>query len=76
MIRVEFTGPVRRPDGQAVHLLERGNPVTVESLLDSLGFSRVERRFLLVVVNNDVARLSTRVADGDSVLVGILVGGG
>ena len=75
-VNVEFVGAVRRPWSEQQRDLEVEAGSTVGDLLGQLGFERRERRFLTTVLGDRRVKPSQALADGDRLVVMLVIGGG
>ena len=75
-VTVEYTGVLNIkavPNGGTVELPAGA---AVSTLLEHLGIDREHRKFITPLVNNNKARLSTVLSEGDKVYLLLPVGGG
>jgi sulfur carrier protein ThiS len=75
-VHVELVGPMRRPWREHRREIEVGDQTTIDGLLAQLGYSADEARHLTVLIGGARANRSRRLADGDRVVVLLIVGGG
>jgi sulfur carrier protein ThiS len=70
-------GPVRRPEGAGDRVtIELGPGDGVEALLQTLGYSPVEARHIVVLRNGVRAQGSDGLNEGDRVTLALPIGGG
>lgn len=76
-VTVLFVGPMRRPKGVRDETdVPVAGPVTVATLLETLGYRPTERRVLRVLRDDRSLRLDDAVQPGETLTVFLPVGGG
>lgn len=75
-VKVELMPTLRRFREKTKFDLELPDDANVRMLLTELGFKEDEMEHLRIFVNNEFAQFEKVLKDGDTIWVGIVVGGG
>jgi sulfur carrier protein ThiS len=75
-ITVNINGPMRRPWKENSRRIEAPDGCTVTELLQALGYSQNDQKYLLVAINQQKSDSQTQIPDGSIVDLILLVGGG
>lgn len=75
-LKVSFFGPIKRPWPESTRELEVDEGITIQALLESLGYEAEHMRRVAMVLNGKKEKLSTPLSAGDDVRFVLLAGGG
>jgi sulfur carrier protein ThiS len=75
-VDVELVGPIRRPWREQKRTVDVPDGTSVADLLADLGYSSTESEHMSVLVNAERTRSSTRLGEGDQIVITVIVGGG
>ncbi|MEM2899976.1 MAG: MoaD/ThiS family protein [Thermoplasmata archaeon] len=75
-IEVELAANLKQTLNKRVFTYKLEEGATVENLLDSLNYSELEKKYILVSKNGKMAKLSEELKDKDKLFLSVLVGGG
>ncbi len=75
-LKVSFFGPIKRPWPESTRELEVEEGLTIQALLESLGYEAEHMRRVAMVVNGKKEKLSAPLSPGDDVRFVLLACGG
>lgn len=75
-IFIEYSGVIKRPHGKNEETIEISSPLSMEMLLNQLGYRPIHHKFILISVNGQQASLETIVKFDDKVFLFLPSGGG
>ena len=75
-VEVQFLGPIRRPWPERSRTVEIEGGTSVHDFLLEVGFAEKELKRIVIIYNGKRSKTSAVLNDGDSLAVGLPVGGG
>ncbi len=76
IVHIELAANLKQTIGKRVFEFELEDDSTVDSMLERLQYSELDKKYILVSINGKMAKIYDEVKNGDKVFLSVLVGGG